>query len=285
MRCSYAPQLLLVLGLLALSGPLALEGHAKDKEKERSRFLTVTEFLPTPEGGIDFETIDLLSYNPEPLPEPATIRDLRWGMSLAEVEDIESRKPGSTLFETTSDISTWYASALGKPCVLVYEFYSGKLDGIYIQFDEEFDPRSKEDGKTGVDRILEEFDRVSRGLSDVYGEPTEEALIWTDPELRGNPKKRHLALETGAVRPGSAWQCEETNILLMTTTVTHEKLKTGSYYSPGTGGGGSISLYDYTDYFDNQVLHIIYTSPEALKRQERMDEDPEGETPMLEGGV
>lgn len=133
--------------------------------------------------------------------EPPHFREVRFGMSMAEVIAAEGKQP-----DARDDEVLQYRMQLGNfPVVLEYLFVDGRLRvGLY-----RFVPR-----EGAAEEWFRDFGTVKAWVTERYWAPDEETVDWMNETWREHRDGWPLALASGHVRFRAVWVGERVRVVL-----------------------------------------------------------------------
>lgn len=159
-------------------------------------------------------------------------RKVVWGMTKEAVLDAEELKPIDQDIETIS----YNTIILRKNVKLIYRFSENKLVAAsYTLTDKYLNTRS----------YIESYYDFAKALTEKYGTPSNQEIVWLDDTYKNNPSKRNLALSAGHLQYHSNWSTDETSIRCNLF---------GSYHN----------LILQIEYFSKSHLEIIEKSNESF---------------------
>ncbi|WP_027186729.1 hypothetical protein [Desulfovibrio cuneatus] len=150
---------------------------------------------------------------------PPDFRNVRWGMSVAEVREREPRKPNAEHKEAIGSSSYIRASLMYEVKVgthkmnLLYSFMDNKLFMAAYFLDEDF---------TNKNNYVEAYEQLVSALKEKYGTPQQEETSWSNDLLKNTPGNLGLAYSRGDVLSFAEWHHKGTNIAAMINGNNHE---------------------------------------------------------------
>ena len=136
-------------------------------------------------------------------------RDLKWGMSLAQVKKIEKLK----LLEEDNVSLKYDYVLMGMQCIVLYNFENGILvSARYTLKQKHHDPAL----------FNEDFDALRKHLSKMYGDPVNVQDIWKNDQFKSDKPQWGFAVSIGFLTRMVIWKTDETKIVLQMEGQNHE---------------------------------------------------------------
>lgn len=130
-----------------------------------------------------------------------------WGMTQDEVKKLET---GEFIKESKSkstglNILTYKGQAGALKCVVGYFFAEGQLvEGRYIFYEQH----------TNKNLYITDFKEVKVQLTEKYGEPSEDKVVWGNDLYRDDPSHHGMAISVGHLAMQITWELPTTKIRL-----------------------------------------------------------------------
>lgn len=129
-------------------------------------------------------------------------RDVRWGMTLLEVQRTEQAE-----YLGYHERQLIYSvEVAGMPGLLAYRFRQTRLDRAHYLLE----PRTIVN-----DLWFEDFARLARLLEEKYGPPAAQEERWLNDRYRADPGSWALAVSVGDLRLGRRWVTDRTVVTLL----------------------------------------------------------------------
>ncbi len=213
---------------------------------------TVVTTLSTPKDKVaadmyepqeDVTSSEEISSSPESvkediqIPENTNFRNTVWGMTIDEVKQIESLSLLPLNFEDTDYLNYSGDTIVGLPADVFYLFDdNGKLWRGGYDFTYTLD-------HTNENLYIDDYNKIVKGLTEVYGAPIFDAPYWSDDLFEDDPDDWGRAISYGHVSFNAQWLTPETEIWV--------------YLS---GDNYSISLLIYYDSLTYERVNESYTA-------------------------
>ncbi len=131
----------------------------------------------------------------------ADFRDVKWGMTPAQVKNIEQEK----LIESDPDLLYYNAKVGGLKAYVVYQFLANKLvEGVY----------SFTETHSNKNFYIDDYKNIKSLLIKKYGKPQIDGSPWLDDLFRNDPNSWGTAIAMGHLIYVSEWKTEKTIIRL-----------------------------------------------------------------------
>ncbi len=197
---------LLIASMLGCGRGLDVINQLTNKEEQATEAPTATPAETPIEIQADVST-EAPTENPTTEPETPpesdyNFRNTYWGMTQSEVEQAEAEeavgKDDEWLFYHSDDIA-------GLSATIGYSFENGKLTGGMYMFDAAYD---------NGDAYIEDFSDIKEKLTEKYGDPGTDALLWSDDQWKDDPQNYGTALAAGHLSYIATWEAETTEVTL-----------------------------------------------------------------------
>lgn len=131
------------------------------------------------------------------------VRNVRWGMTKAEVKTAESGK--KIIPELTTEKSVVYsADVLSFPSILAYSFETDMLSSLIVIFEIE---------NLSNNKFPEDYNKIKSALDSKYGY-SEPQITWRDDLFKDDINNIGIALKLQHVEYMTRWENERTIIVL-----------------------------------------------------------------------
>lgn len=167
-----------------------------DKESTKSNIIPTQKPVSAP------TTEPTQSPNQNILPEQADFRNIKWGMSMAEVKAAE----GETDLVTTDALIYDGLNVAGIDVMLIY--YFNENDQLYSAI------YSFEETHVNKNDYIYDYEKVVKALTEKYGEPINSDTIWKDDLYKDEPTEWGMAVSAGHMMMFAKWETENTNIAI-----------------------------------------------------------------------
>lgn len=129
-------------------------------------------------------------------------RNFIWGNTMEDVREFETG-----MFFDEQGESLFYITMQGKQRLLIrYDFSQNSLHYIKVEHVNPHNP----DPKKVMDLLMD----VQQSLTNKFGKPSEEEMVWVDPEYRNHPQFLSTAFASGHIIFRTKWDVPGTRILL-----------------------------------------------------------------------
>lgn len=133
-------------------------------------------------------------------------RKTRWGMSVAEVKALESNKLLANGSHDIYDNILVYEGTIARlPTLISYFFISDQLVqascAIHVKHSNE-------------NLYIDDFNNIKNALTNKYGKPINESVIWKDDTYRDDPANYGFAISIGDLVLEKMWKTPTTEIYL-----------------------------------------------------------------------
>jgi hypothetical protein len=149
------------------------------------------------------------AYSSQEQPAKKNFRDASWGMTMESVLQLESKQPDSKGKNRIGmDLIAYAGQAGNLDCLYVYFFAENKLvQGRYMFTGEHVNENA----------YIEDFNTVKKSLTDKYGKPKEDRMVWRNNLYKDDPDHWGMAVSAGHLIYEANWVTEDTDILLHLT--------------------------------------------------------------------
>ena len=134
-------------------------------------------------------------YNPD-------IRNIKWGMSIEEVKKHEEAELG---LEEENFLGYQNLEVAGFESFLYYNFNIDNqlFEAYYILIHDH----------TNETEYISDYEKIKELITDKYGEPTSDDVIWKDDLYKDDPSDWGMAIITGDLVYNTTWETDDLNIL------------------------------------------------------------------------
>lgn len=134
-------------------------------------------------------------------PSNPDVRNVTWGMPKDTVRKLET-----AIFLQDNDSTLIYEETIaGLECLLGYSFIDNKLVTLsYVVVE----------SHTNNNSYLSDYDSIKDILTDRYGEPTEDKVIWSDDLYKDDPDHWGMAVATDRLTMFAKWRTDEHEITI-----------------------------------------------------------------------
>jgi hypothetical protein len=148
-----------------------------------------------------FEKEVLERKTPDSSKETTDFRRTSWKMTKVQVKKVET----DSLYHEKSDELTYRSRLSGLDCGVSYEFLDNKLNSVSCVITEKH---------TDENMYLRDRERIRNALVEKYGQPVLDDTLWKNDLFRNEPLHWGLAVSAGQLSFSTAWQTNNTTIIL-----------------------------------------------------------------------
>lgn len=131
--------------------------------------------------------------------EDFDFRNVKWGMSKAQVKSSESLDVG----DETQDGLLYKTQILNKNVLLMYNFVDNRLiSSVYLI----------KERHTNNNDYIDDYETFKKTLTKKYGKPTTDKTIWKNNLYKDDPTHWGMAISMGHLLYVSEWETEDTKI-------------------------------------------------------------------------